>query len=97
MATILVREGKLGQGTRRQYLIVSDAKVVIVDMTPALFGWNVGKVTVQDGDDWGTQTEQEILAWEAHYATDDLTKVWVPEAHDAEFRAKLLRIAGVGQ
>ena len=48
---ILIREGMLGKNPWRQYLIVTDGCVVVVEMKPALIaGWNFQRKDRQDGD-----------------------------------------------
>jgi hypothetical protein len=89
-ATIMMREGTLNPRAKspdwRQYLVITDRKVVLVEMTPAiLFGWNFQRVTVQDGDSWG-MSRDAIVAWKL--ANDDRSHV-VTDL-DPEFRAKLL-------
>jgi len=83
---ILVREGK----GWRQYMVVSDARVAIVHMTPALWeGWKFDRVEIQGPDDWGTLTRDQIVAWK--FSGDDgLTKI-APDL--GGFRDKLLERA----
>lgn len=91
--TILMREGKAPHFRWRQYIVVVDKRVAIVAMTPAMFGWNLGRVTQQFGaDEWGTMAESEIVAWKRHH--DDGVTDFQPVIDD-EFRAKLIQHAGV--
>lgn len=86
--TVLVREG-MGW---RQYLVVTDRRVAVVEMVPALWGgWNFQRVTIQDGDAW-TMSREHIVAWKMAH-DDGRTSICgeLPQ----EFRAKLLDRAGV--
>ena len=65
MATLVFkRESK--EGTRHPWCelqVISDDRVVIVDMTPALLGgWRYGRTTVQGHDDWQGYTAEQIIA-----------------------------------
>lgn len=92
---VLIREGSYGRALGnvcwRQYLIVTDERVAIVDMVPAMYGWNFGKVTVQDGDAWRGQDCDSILDWKRR-AGDEPVLARI----DGVDRAKLLALASVG-
>ncbi len=67
------REGSYGKCVWRQLMIISDARLVLVEMVPALLhGWNVSRVTVQDGDAWKGYSEASIVAFKL--ASDDRAK-----------------------
>ena len=89
---ILVREG--GGGTTRypkwrQYMVVSDGRVAIVHMKPAMLGgWNFEKVDVQEGDDWPGYSRDQIVDWKTKQDTDGKTKF--ADDLDPDFRQKLI-------
>lgn len=57
---ILMREGK----GWRQYIVVTDGRTAVVEMTPALLGgWKFHRVTVQGDADWNGMSRDQILAW----------------------------------
>jgi hypothetical protein len=87
--TILVREGSAKGYCWKQYMVVTDERVAVVEMTPAMFGWNIGRVTVQSGDDWRGLNAAAIVAWKAQ--SDDRAK----PANDItpDFLSKLLVMA----
>ncbi len=80
---ILVRDGD----GWRQYFVVSDARVAIVHMTPALFGgWRLDRVNVQGSEDWPNMSRDLIVAWKFR-ADDGRTRI----ADDlGAFRDKLI-------
>jgi hypothetical protein len=63
MATILLRAGTVGRKEWRQYAIIRDNSVVILDMVPAVLGWNVDFVTRQGDESWCGMTEAKIVAY----------------------------------
>lgn len=73
----------------RQYLVISDEQVAIVEMAPAMLGWNLGRVSVQGSNDWPRMSRDEIVAWKARH--DD--RACVAEL-EASFRARLLAHVG---
>lgn len=82
--TILMRDGEKW----RQFLVVRDESVAIVDMVPALLGgWKLGRVTRQGSDDWPRMSRTAIVTWKLE--TDDGRTKLEPEI-SPEFRAKLL-------
>ena len=83
--TILIREGK----SWRQYFVVRDARVAIVEMVPAGIGWNIGRVTIQGSADWNKMTREQILAWKKS-ADDGRTSE--ATGLPADFVAKLLAL-----
>lgn len=76
--TILVREGE----NWRQYLLVDDERVVIVHMTPAMFGWNIGRIDKQGASDWPDMKRDDIVAWKMR--NDDGLTLLADD--DADFR-----------
>lgn len=89
-ATILVREGTYPRHHWKQFLVISDERVVIVDMTPAMWGgWNIGRVTVQGPHDWPGMSRDAIVAWK--WRNDDGRTSMA--TLDATFEAKLLERA----
>jgi hypothetical protein len=80
---ILSRESTIPSYRWKQYFIVRDASVVILDMTPAWLGWNVRSVDRQGEQDWPGMTRDEIvrfrLANDKHDAR--VPTVVVTEAH----------------
>jgi len=90
---ILVREGRLGHNPWRQYFVITNSRVAVVHMVPALWGgWHFDRVDVQDGDSWPNMTADLIVEWKMHN-DDGLTKS--VDDLDDEFRHKLLARAGV--
>lgn len=88
-ATILVREGTDPRYLWRQYFVVTDERVAVVHMTPALWGgWKFHWTDIRGADDWGTQSREQIVAYMFHWCTDGLTRH--ASDLDAGFRAKLL-------
>lgn len=63
--TVLMSEGTYGgKPAWRHYVIVLDEKTVIVDMVPAIFGWNVRGIETQQGPDaWPDMSADDIVAW----------------------------------
>jgi hypothetical protein len=84
MYTVLMREGT----GWRQYMVVSDGRVAIVHMTPAIIaGWNFSRVEKQGSADWPNMSREAIVAWKL--ANDDgLTRI-VADL-DSGFRARLI-------
>ena len=66
---VRIREGALprpwGQSAVpwRQCEVIADDSVIVVDMEPALFGWNFGRVTRQGPEDWWGMNAAAILAF----------------------------------
>ena len=87
--TILVREGE--DGDWRQYFVVTDERVAIVHMVPALCGWNIDRVHVQGSDSWSTMSRDEIVAWRLHH---DGGTTLVAGDIGAVFYARLLTVGG---
>lgn len=91
-ATILVSEGTTPGYRWRQYQVITDGRVVIVELLPALlYGWKFHRVTVQSSEDWPNMTRDQIVAYR------------LADAHPAamagdlgEFREKLLAVAASG-
>jgi hypothetical protein len=88
---ILVREGKLNVRSAgpdwRQYMVVTDERVAVVHMVPALLsGWNFQRVDIQTGSDWEGMTRDRIVAWKFRH--DDRARL--AEDLSPEFRQKLL-------
>lgn len=54
----------------KQYIIIRDGRVTIMHMVPALFGWNVGHIDQQGGDDWPGMSADSILLWKQHNGGD---------------------------
>jgi hypothetical protein len=92
---ILMREGNMrGKGAPdwRQYLVITDGRVAIVEMTPALLGgWSFKRVTVQGNDDWPNMTRDQIVASKRQWDDGKTTEPKI----DPEFRQKLLARAGI--
>lgn len=92
---ILMREGNMrGKGPPdwRQYLVITDGRVAIVEMTPAMWGgWSFKRVTIQDQDEWPNMTRDQIVASKWQWDDGKTTEAKL----DPEFRAKLLARAGV--
>lgn len=82
---ILERESADPRYPWRQYLVVTDRRVVVVEMTPAMWGgWNIGRVTVQGPDDWGMERDA-IVDWKRRH--DDRARI---VTLDPAFKSKLL-------
>lgn len=76
----------------RQYLVITDERVAVVEMEPALLsGWNMTKVWVQGAADWPLSRDR-IVAWKM--ANDD-GKTTIARNLPSEFRAQLLAKAGL--
>lgn len=91
---ILVREGKMGKVHWKEYQVVTDGRVAIVDMDPALLGgWRFKSVTVQGTADWPKMSRDQIVAYKKH---NDDGKTSIATDLTAEFRDKLLDKAEAG-
>lgn len=91
--TILVAEGKYGTCHWRQYLVVTDERVAVVHMEPALWGgWRFQRVDVQDGDAWRGMTTADIVRYKS---VPSFAPSLAPDLGD--FRARLLAVAASGQ
>lgn len=89
---IMVRED--AKKTWRQYMVITNQRVAIVEMLPAILGgWNFHRETIQGKDDWPNMTRDQIVAYKVTHNTDDLTKLVTNL--DPTFRAKLLARAGL--
>lgn len=85
---VLKREGSMKGYIWCQFMIVTDGRVVIVDMKPApLGGWHFDRVTVQGASDWPNMTQAQILAWK--FNNDD-GRTHVANEITSDFRTKLL-------
>jgi hypothetical protein len=90
-ATIIAREGKDPRYPWKQFFIVGDERVIVVEMTPALLaGWNIARVSVQGPTDWPSMSHDTILAWKRR--DDDGYTDFAPDINP-EFQAKLRAIA----
>ncbi len=86
---VLVREGK----GWRQYFVISDERVAIVHMQPALLGgWRFQRVEVQGKDDWLGMKRDAIV--EYRFRADDGTTRVAEGLGD--FRERLLEVARSG-
>src|SRR5277367_5283054 len=84
---ILVREGK----GWRQYLVVDDGRVAIVDMAPALWGgWNFRRVDVQGEADWPNMKRDAIVRWKMDNDDGRTRVAGAADLSPSDFRAKLL-------
>lgn len=91
--TILVREGSINKHEWKHFVVIGDNKSSIVEMTPALFGWNMGKVTIQSGDDfWCGWKEASIVAFKLE--GDPNARIARDDEMTPEFKAKLLATLG---
>lgn len=90
--TILMRAGDNGRGYKwLQYMVITDNRVAIVHMRPALLaGWNLDRVDVQGDADWQGRSRDSIVAWKLHN-DDGLTSIATDFAPG--FLAKLLAFA----
>lgn len=75
----------------RQYLVVTDERVAIVHMRPALLGWNFGRLDIQTGDEWPCMTRDQIVAWKRHH---DDGRTCEARLHASE-RDKVIAYAGL--
>jgi hypothetical protein len=61
---IMVSEGTTPGYRWRQYSVITDGRVAIVELLPAMLcGWKFHRVTVQSHDDWGDRTRDQIVAY----------------------------------
>ena len=90
-----MREGMLGANGWRQYFVVTDSRVAVVHMVPALWGgWSFERTEVREGEDhWPNMSADLIVEWQMYNNYDGLTRI--VDNLDDEFRAKLLSRAGV--
>lgn len=91
---ILMREGTLARYPWRQYMVVTDKRVAIIEMKPAyLGGWNIDSVTIQGDKDWPGMTRDAIVAWK--FEGDDGRTREIDPADIESFLPTLLTRAGV--
>ncbi len=77
--TVLQSEGTYGgKPAWRHYFIVTDTRTVLVDMVPAIFGWNVREIKEGGAEDWPGMTSEDIVAWKLQ--NHDIHVVDVTEA-----------------
>lgn len=63
------------------YLVIEDERVTILFMKQALlYGMNVERVEVQNGDDWRGLAAEQIVELKRHYGDDRLREVPKEEA-----------------
>lgn len=89
---IMVAEGKYGTCHWRQYLVITDARVAVVHMEPAILGgWRFQRVDVQGGDSWPGMSAADIVRYKqaTNYAPD-----MAPDL--GGFRERLLSVAALG-
>lgn len=58
-----------------QYAIIEDARVTILEMSPAVFGWNVKGIVVQGATDWPNMNAEQIRAFKVQ--ADDGRTEWL--------------------
>ena len=96
MARILVTECRRPSPSWRHYMVVTDGRVAIVEMVPALLaGWNVRCVTVQGPEAWDG-TEAEIVAWKTAHVPGYAPISEVSVESLGAFGPRLLDIAARG-
>jgi len=64
--TILVREGSMRAGgplAWKHILVIRDGSVIVLDMVPALLGWNLRGTTVQGETEWQGMDRAAIVSW----------------------------------
>lgn len=89
---IMVAESNAPNFSWRQYFVITDQRVAIVEMVPALWGgWKFHRVTVQGETDWPL-TRDQIVAWKLGCAA--YPPAMAPDL--GEFRSKLLAVAAAG-
>jgi hypothetical protein len=93
IAEILIAEGRYGACHWRQYLVVTDERVVVVHMEPTIWGgWRFLRIDVQDGEEWRGMTIDAILRYKTvpgHVPA--IAPIW------GDFRARLLAVAKAGK
>lgn len=75
----------------KQFLVITRGRVALVEMSPALCGWNYGRVTIQTSADWGDMSADAIVAWKLRN-DDGLTSAPTIPERDV---ARLLELAGL--
>jgi hypothetical protein len=56
---VLLSEG----ATWRHYFIPRDNGATLIEMRPAMLGWNVARVSVQGAESWPDKSADAIVAW----------------------------------
>lgn len=85
--TVMKRESRDPKYPWRQYLIVRDRAVTVVEMTPApLGGWNFGRISFQGEADWPGYSKEQIVAWKLQ--TDDRAELVTDERVIAQVTAR---------
>lgn len=59
---VLVREDT-DKRRWKHIMIVRDARVTLLYMRPALFGWNLDKIEEQGANEWGSMSANSIAAF----------------------------------
>lgn len=89
--TIMVAEGSDPRYPWRQYFVITDGRVAIVEMLPALLaGWKFHRVTIQEGDSWPGMSRDQIVRFKMD---SNYPPAMAPDL--GEFRATLLEKAGL--
>ncbi len=66
--TVLKTENQGTQRLWRHYFIVDDHKVTLVEMLPAVLGWNVRKIeTAPISRDWPDMSAADVVAWKRRF------------------------------
>lgn len=87
---IMVNEGVCFGKRWRNYNVVTDNRVAIVEMTEAILGWNIGKVTIQGDAEWLGYSEESIVAFKLENGRARL----VSDSEIGDFMPRLLAAAG---
>ncbi len=88
MITVLQSEG--AKRAWRRYFIVTETKTINVNMTPAIFGWNVSEIKEGGAEDWPDMTATDIVAWKLKNHD-----VHVVEASEADRVLAMVKSKGV--
>lgn len=86
LPTVLVRESRDPRYPWRQYLVIRDRSVAVVEMTPAALGWNFGRISHQGEADWPGCSKEQIVAWKLQ--TDDRAELVTDERIIAQVTAR---------
>lgn len=87
--TVLTREGTIGREPWKHILVIQDNRVALLDMVPAMFGWNLREITIQGDAEWCGMTREQIVAFKLNQGD---TCIRPADASEIEFAKRKLGI-----
>lgn len=83
---VIKRESRDPRYPWRQYMVIRDRAVTLIEMTPAALGWNFGRITFQGEADCPGYSKEQIVAWKLD--TDDHAELVTDERIIAQVTAR---------